>query len=445
MASFFSAWRSHHTVANDDALVKPTPQAASDSALNALLAVATLAADGTLVSVSPAFAKLLGTPVHDYIGAPYQKLQSVYKLGSDRPSLSWSNLRQGQVQQDVFHYQSPTGATIWLETVYSPLLQDNKLVQVVLQLRDVTESHQRQHQQQMQANAFAQTFAMITFTPQGQILEANSNFVRALGYSSANEVVGQHHRMFCTDRFYQENPNFWQRLAKGEAHSGLFQRVSKTGKTVWIQESSIQKHDETGAVRKIIKIAVDVTGRIERQQAVQQAATIAQSTAHETSQVSLQGVQILQRNMHNREQIAAGLLQTSQLMIELNQQSTEIGKIVTTIKSIAEQTNLLALNAAIEAARAGQHGRGFAVVADEVRSLANRTRQSTQEIYQMVDKNSQLVNQANFAMQAVSDNVSQNGDLIAQASVIIEEILKGADYVSSLVADLVDSSQYHSS
>ena len=59
---------------------------------------------------------------------------------------------------------------------------------------------------------------------------------------------------------------------------------------------------------------------------------------------------------------------------------SQVAKVSGAIETIAKQTNLLALNATIEAARAGSAGRGFAVVASEVKSLAEATRQATQQI-----------------------------------------------------------------
>lgn len=88
--------------------------------------------------------------------------------------------------------------------------------------------------------------------------------------------------------------------------------------------------------------------------------------------------------VESSQAINSQLSNASEKMENLNRSCHAIDDVVAVITSIAEQTNLLALNAAIEAARAGEDGRGFAVVAEEVRALAGRTRESTDEIVNLI-------------------------------------------------------------
>jgi methyl-accepting chemotaxis protein len=67
-------------------------------------------------------------------------------------------------------------------------------------------------------------------------------------------------------------------------------------------------------------------------------------------------------------------------ILVLSEQMLQIGEIITTVGDIAAQCNILALNASVEAARAGEYGKGFAVVAAEVRSLAEQSRQATEQV-----------------------------------------------------------------
>lgn len=74
----------------------------------------------------------------------------------------------------------------------------------------------------------------------------------------------------------------------------------------------------------------------------------------------------------------------AQQILNLSEQTNQIGGISTLVADLANQTNMLSLNAAVEAARAGENGKGFAVVAGEIRKLADQSKQSADKINTLV-------------------------------------------------------------
>ncbi|WP_318616900.1 globin-coupled sensor protein [Sporosarcina sp. YIM B06819] len=109
----------------------------------------------------------------------------------------------------------------------------------------------------------------------------------------------------------------------------------------------------------------------------------------------------------------------SQLKISSNQ----ISNIIEMVKQIAEQTNLLALNASIEAARAGESGKGFAVVAQEVRKLAEQSRQSVEQITDLVRISTGLTDQAVNTIGEVQKSVAIGLDSSIQTQTKFNKIL----------------------
>lgn len=111
-------------------------------------------------------------------------------------------------------------------------------------------------------NAIDRVQAMIQFTPDGTILDANDNFCAAMGYQKV-EIVGQHHSMFVEPSFSSSNEYkaMWQTINRGEYLAGDFKRINKNGDEVWIQASYNPMFDQDGKLYKVIKFATDVTAQ----------------------------------------------------------------------------------------------------------------------------------------------------------------------------------------
>lgn len=195
------------------------------------------------------------------------------------------------------------------------------------------------------------------------------------------------------------------------------------------QLSQINQQTSEGMQRQNAEISNAAVAMNEMTSTLQEVSRNTQQAAEaatEAEQQSKQGRDVLSNTLRDLTTLSTEVSSAAGIIRLLKQDSDQIGSILQVIESIAEQTNLLALNAAIEAARAGESGRGFAVVADEVRTLASRTKDSTTEIKQMIDK---LQHGTDSAVKATVNSEQAAKKTAARASVAEQALLAINDAV----------------
>ena len=390
--------------------------------------------DGTIITANDIFLKVLGYSLAEIQGKHHSMFVAPAERDSGAYREFWAKLNRGEFQSAEYKRIGKGGKEVWILASYNPILDDaGKPFKVVKFASDVSDQKLKTADLAGQIEAIGKSQAVIEFSMDGIVLDANENFLKTLGYSLA-EIKGKHHSMFVQPEEHQSDAYrvFWANLNRGEFQSAEYRRIGKGGKEVWIQASYNPIRDLNGKPYKVVKYATDTTTQVIARMKSETVRGMMEAVAAGAEQLNSSVREISEAMMKSKETASAAVDRVEVADQQAQRLSTAAGSmssIVQLIGDITGQINLLALNATIESARAGEAGRGFAVVAAEVKNLANQAKQATdkigQEIGNLNDISSDVVGALNSiknAIQSVSEYVSSTAAAIEEQSTVTGEM-----------------------
>ncbi|MBU8976774.1 PAS domain S-box protein [Lysobacter sp. MMG2] len=242
-------------------------------AIDRVQAVIEFDLDGTIVHANENFLHTLGYRLDEIQGRHHRMfVESDYAQGAEYREF-WAKLGRGEFDAGQYRRIGKGGREVWIQASYNPVFDSlGRPRKVVKFATDITAQKMQAADFAGQLAAISKAQAVIEFDLTGRILSANDNFLATMGYT-LDEVVGRHHSMFAEDTYRNsaQYRDFWAKLGRGEYDAGVYRRLGKGGREVWIQASYNPIFDMNGKPFKVVKYATDITAQVRDTQALQHA------------------------------------------------------------------------------------------------------------------------------------------------------------------------------
>ena len=282
---------------------------------------------------------------------------------------------------------------------------------------DITEQKLRNADFEGQLAAISKSQAVIEFTIDGRILNANPNFLGALGYT-LEELKGQHHSMFC-EPAYRQSPEyraFWERLGRGEFDAGQYKRIAKGGREIWIQASYNPILNADGKPFKVVKYATDVTAQVKAAEALRNAVA-------ETGMI----VGAAQANdLTKRIDLAGKTGDIGELCAGVNGLLDTMNGVLSTLSESCGTLSVAAREIAMGNTDLSQR-------TEEQASSLEETSASLEELTTTVKQNADNAQQANKLAGSASEIATRGGKVVSEVVTTMDGIAQSSRKISDII------------
>ena len=372
---------------------------------------------GDIMSVNEKFLQVSKYPKNELIGFGHNTTRHP-DMPKEVFKQMWATIGRGQIFRGVVKNRAKDGNPYYVDAVIAPFV-DKKTgkPRKYLGVRyDITEQELQRQNMQGIMDAINKSYASIEFKLDGTIVTANENFLKTVGYS-LDEIKGQHHRMFC-DGAYTNSPEysaFWQKLNRGEFDAGVYRRVGKGGKEVWIQASYNPVKDEMGRPFKVVKFAIDITAQKHAQAQLEACMAEAQRSLGALAQGDL-------------TQLMSGAYEgeLDKIKVSVNAALTNLTNTMSTVRDAVE-----AVTAGSEQITKGNED--LSQRTSEQASALEETSASMEEMTSTVKQNADNAKQANQLAIAARDTADKGGAVTKKAVDAMGEINKSSKKIADII------------